>query len=417
MSDEPLFYFTDGEIYGMCLHKHQTWEEAKQCCYEYKQQKCGDQEFRVIKAVMPETETNWYKGHLLGHGEYELPGNGTNSILYARNLFLDSVHSLRKHVLEELREQISPIFAPLHPDIHHILAKVCSIENVRQAFLNSYTQEELESEFEQYKKHYHSENASFPEFLKLLQLQQLTGRNEIIWTLSPPKEISAAKNKPQKTRKPSDGIFDRQAPKPVNDTLYYWESIELAATIYHKENDTLIKVYQDIKAWASKWKLIDIGLWCLDRTVETLILWCQNPKAREKLYWKLYDYSCLSIFTEEEIFFSIHDEGWNPLAMTEKNFKAKIKEKFDQYLDEYTKRLCAISNQRGLQKIDKVRDTTHLEWLVKYTIRDVINGQPRKTCPSMERIASKEKVDRAAISRGIKKARKLLGENNIQHII
>ncbi len=414
-----ILYYTEGVIYGVCrcCPKHSTREDAQQCIKQYKQKEHGLKEIRRIVELMPGKQMSNY----LGFGDYEIPGSGANAMLHARSFLMRSIYALRKCVLVDLEENCFSVFNRLYPDFLEILRDTSAAKSIRQGLCASWSLKELEDEFNECKSFYNFPDLSFPKFLRILSAQQLTGakEEEIIWELKPPKY---EKKQPLEIQTENEVSKSRTGfhyiPKTIEDDLYYWETLKLAATIYYKDNKDISDLYNKLTHWATKWKLADIGDWLLDRAIETLIRWWRDDQARKEdskaekvLNWHYYQYILgTHLVKPQDYHFSLEDVGWCPTEESEANFTYHIKEKFNKYLAQYIQSIHILTKDRGLQKVPKLRKTTpedHFKWFVKHIIPN------EQGCTlSYEEIAQQEQeqkpLKRSTIAKGVDNANRLL---------
>ena len=407
--DQPLYYVTQGHIYGKCTcePKHQTIEEAKQCIEEHKNKPHGDKESRYFSGVRKVIRNRW-----LGHGDYEIAGSGANSTLYTRSYILDSICDLRRHVLVELEKNCFKEFASLYPEIREFIKNAFLVESKRQSLLEYISQEELESQLQQCKNFYNKPDLTLIEVLQDYFGAKMRGQAPF-WDFKLPDKKREVTKEEQFLEGMSTSKIIESAFVPLNiaeDNLYYWKYLGLAATVYYKDNISLLRTYHNLKDWATKWKIIDIGEWLLDQAIETLILWWQNPKAKERLIWHGYTYPYTNILDAKNIVFSLEDVGWYPTKQSEANFTYHIKQKFNKYLAQYIQSIHILAKDRGLQKVPKLRKTTpedHFKWFVKHIIPN------EQGCTlSYEEIAQQEQeqkpLKRSTIAKGVDNANRLL---------
>jgi hypothetical protein len=133
----------------------------------------------------------------------------------------------------------------------------------------------------------------------------------------------------------------------------------------HSDRNKQLAPY--LLGWAEAFNLAGEA-WILEGALQTLWLWHKFPDWRTELDLQGFrQYVCgLILIPYDEHRFRFEDWGWDPQLLSWPGYRAHVRKGFETELRAYEKRIRALAQSRGAQRVIPRYSVEHLEWLALY---------------------------------------------------
>jgi len=232
-----------------------------------------------------------------------------------------------------------------------------------------------------------------PEVLKALRKLSAT------YSIIPEHVFSETLNGPRylRTRNQGEWLLYGATPEPelvCLPDLLYWKNVSSLATTH----PSVGKLEEELTKWAKAFHLEDE--WLLDRALQTLYDWHNNPTAKER--WGGLPASYKWVLAANERSFTFQDDGWGIEFESWEEFLERIQPALKVHLEEYRQRLVTLAATRGSKPAPRNPKQIHLLWLALY---QCLGRSPGDVLEDTER----RDMDVSSVTHAIERASKAIG--------